>query len=94
MEFGVGRQGVGKHVESFLQEAITKPKDQLIIYWVTFTVDFARGGRLVEDAIFGLFGQLKKDGALKNRPTVRVICRHPESNKFGSVISSAGSNRT
>ena len=35
MEFGVGRQGVGKHVESFLQEAITKPKDQLIIYWVT-----------------------------------------------------------
>ncbi len=90
MEFGVGRQGVGKHVESFLQEAITKPnKDQLIIYWVTFTVDFARGGRLVEDAIFGLFGQLKKDGALKNRPTVRVICRHPESNKFGSVISSS-----
>ena len=89
MEFGVGRQGVGKHVESFLQEALEKPKDQLIIYWVTFTVDFARGERLLEDAIFELFGQLKKDGALKNRPTVRVICRHPESNKFGSVVSSA-----
>lgn len=90
MEFGVGRQGVGEHVESFLEDAFyhfNENDHQLVIYWVTFTVDCIRQEQLDLPTIFNIFDKLKN--VQKNKPAIRIICRHPESNKFGSVINEA-----
>ena len=41
MDFELTHQGVGSHIEEFLEQKLTViDKNNLIIYWVTFTVTF------------------------------------------------------
>ena len=86
MDFELTHQGVGSHIEEFLEQKLTViDKNNLIIYWVTFTVTFTIESDGELDPIFKIFKKFNKDDSGKS--PLRIICRHPESNKQGTTIT-------